>query len=60
MLKVSPLTLDQVKSHFLRDNATTPERNDWPLGALDIANPQFGTWTHVVLAPADVLTILLP
>jgi uncharacterized protein DUF6309 len=53
-------TYDEVKSKFLEDNLATPERNGWPLGALEIANIQFGNWAQVILGPDDVLTVLLP
>lgn len=60
MTKVSVVSFETVRSHFLRDNAATPERNGWPLGALEIANRQFATWTYVILMVAEVLTVLLP
>jgi hypothetical protein len=51
----------EVIAIFNRDNAETPERNGWPLGALEAANRQFGgTWTRVILAPDDVCTVMLP
>jgi hypothetical protein len=55
-----PATYDEVKANFLENNATTQERNEWPLGALEIANGQFGTWTYVLLDPAELLPVLLP
>ncbi len=55
-----PASYDEVKTKFLQDNTTTPERNGWPLGALEIANRQFGRWTHLVLSPEEVLAVLLP
>ena len=59
-MKISRATFDEVRSQFLIDNVTTPERNDWPLGALEVANRQFGTWTRIVLKPTEILTVLLP
>jgi len=54
------VSFEQVKATFLHDNAATPERNAWPLGALEVANQQFGDWTQVVLTPEEVLAVLLP
>jgi hypothetical protein len=54
------VSFEEVKATFLRDNAATPERNAWPLGALEVANRQFGNWTKVVLTPEEVLAVLLP
>ena len=51
---------DEIKAVFLRENADTPERNDWPLGALEVANRQFGRWVRVVLLPEEVLNVMLP
>jgi len=51
---------EKVKATFIGDNAGNTERNDWPLGALEVANRQFGSWTLVVLTPKEVLAVLLP
>jgi hypothetical protein len=55
-----PATYDEVKSNFLENNAATPERNGWPLGALEVANEQFGAWIYTLLQPAELLPVLLP
>ena len=54
------VSFEEVKATFLHDNAATPERNAWPLGALEVASRQFGNWTQVVLTPEEVLAVLLP
>ncbi len=60
MQKLSRIDFQEVKATFLRDNVDTPERNDWPLGALGVANTQFGEWTKVILSPEDLGRIMLP
>jgi hypothetical protein len=60
MQKLAAVSFDDVKATFLRENATTPERNDWPLGALRVANQQFGNWVSVRLAPDELLSVMLP
>jgi hypothetical protein len=60
MHRATPVSFEVVKAAFLHDNVTTPERNGWPLGALDVANRQFENWTQVVLTPEEVLAVLLP
>ena len=50
----------EVKATFVGDNLDTPERNEWPLGALEIANNQFRDWTKVLLFPDDLGNIMLP
>lgn len=55
-----PSTYEEVKSNFLENNAGTPERNQWPLGALEVANEQFGVWIYTLLQPAELLPVLLP
>jgi hypothetical protein len=45
---------------FIVDNVGTPERNDWPLGALEAANRQFGHWKRIVLTPEEIQTVMLP
>jgi len=51
---------DEVLSAFEGDNLTTPDRNDWPRGALKIANQQLGRWKKVMLSPDELGTIMLP
>jgi len=51
--------LRSISRKYLRDNVNTPERNGWPLGALEIANTQFGDWTKVLLPPDDLGNIML-
>jgi hypothetical protein len=60
MQRDSEVDFEEVRATFIRDNVETPERNDWPLGALEVANRQFGTWTRVVLFPDEVQTVMLP
>jgi hypothetical protein len=56
----SEVGFEEVRATFLRDNADTPERNDWPMGALEAANRQFGNWIKVVITPEEVRTVMLP
>jgi hypothetical protein len=56
----SKVDFQEVKATFVRDNAETPERNAWPLRALEIANTQFGDWERVLLFPDDLGNIMLP
>ncbi len=58
--KQSRVDFLEVKATFLRDNVDTPGRNDWPLGALEVANTQFGGWAKVILSPDDLGNIMLP
>lgn len=60
MQKESEVDFAEVLAVFGRDNAKTPERNGWPLGALEVADRQFGSWTRVVLSPDEVCTVMLP
>lgn len=60
MQKQSRVDFQEVKDTFVRDNVDTPERNDWPLGALEVANSQFGDWAKVLLFPEDLGGIMLP
>jgi hypothetical protein len=60
MRRESEVDFEEVRETFLRDNAATPERNAWPLGALEVANKQFGKWTRVVLIPEEVRAVMLP
>jgi hypothetical protein len=60
MQRESEIDFEEVKATFARDNVQTPERNAWPLGALEAANRQFGRWTRVVLSPDEVRTVMLP
>jgi hypothetical protein len=60
MQRETHVDFTEVKNTFLRDNIETPERNPWPLGALEVANRQFGTWTRVILTPDELCTIMLP
>lgn len=53
-------TYDEVKDRFEQDNLSTPGRNGFPRGALEIANRQFVTWAYVILTPKEVLSVLLP
>ena len=56
----STVDFQEVMGVFRRDNVDTPERNDWPSGALEIANNQFRTWARVVLYPHELGSIMLP
>ncbi len=56
----SEVSFDEVGAAFLRENADTPERNDWPMGALEVANRQFMKWTQIILLPEEVLNVMLP
>jgi Family of unknown function (DUF6309) len=61
MQRESEVTFTEVMAIFSRDNAETPERNGWTLGALEVANRQFGgIWTRVLLSPDEVRTVMLP
>ena len=60
MQRQSKVDFREVKAIFFRDNLDTPERNEWPLGALEIANNQFRDWTKVLLFPEDLGNIMLP
>jgi hypothetical protein len=50
----------EVRANFLRENSGTPDRNGWPLGALEAANRQFGCWTLEILSPEEVRSVMLP
>jgi hypothetical protein len=56
----SKVDFQEVRATFLRDNQDTPQRNDWPLGALEVANNQFRNWAKVLLSPDDLGSIMLP
>jgi len=60
MRRESEVGFEEVKATFIRENTANSDRNDWPLGALDLADRQFGNWTRVVLTPEEVLTVMLP
>jgi len=60
MEKQSKVDFEEVMSIFLQQNAETPERNDWPVRALEIANNQFRTWTRGILHPRELGEIMLP
>lgn len=60
MQRQAKVDFQEVKAVFLRDNLDTPERNEWPQGALEIANTQFCDWTKVLLFPDDLGNIMLP
>lgn len=54
------VNFEGVRAAFASDNERTPERNNWLLGALEIANRQFGRWKPVVLTPDELGRIMLP
>src|SRR5260370_13161102 len=56
----SEIAFEEIKATFAHDNVQTPERNAWPLGALEVANRQFGKWKRVVLSPGEVRGVMLP
>jgi hypothetical protein len=60
MRRESEVGFEEVQATFIRENVANSDRNDWPLGALAVANRQFGSWTRVVLTPEEVLTVMLP
>jgi hypothetical protein len=60
MQRQSKVDFQEIKATFIRDNLDTPERNEWPLGALEIANSQFRDLTKVLLFPDDLGNIMLP
>jgi hypothetical protein len=60
MYRKSAVAFTEVEATFIRENSATPERNDWPLGALRAADRQFGNWASAVLVPGDILDVLLP
>ena len=57
MHEESEICFEKVKATFIADNVDTPERNDWPLGALEAANRQFGNWKLIVLTPENVRAV---
>jgi len=60
MQRQSKVDFQEVRATFVRDNVDTPERNAWPLSALEIANAQFGDWAKVLLFPDDLGNIMIP
>lgn len=60
MHKESEIGFEEVKATFIVENIDTPGRNDWPLGALEVANRQFGNWRRVVLTAEDIRGVMLP
>lgn len=60
MHKESEIDFEKVKATFIADNVDTPGRIDWPLGALEAANRQFGNWRLIVLTPENVRAVMLP
>lgn len=55
-----PIPYAQVEADFLRAHDLADEYNRWAIGAIRIAEQQFGHWRRAILSPDDILSVMLP